>query len=744
MTGFSPFHSWSAASPYALALGLAALLCVVVAGVGGRRRGQPGGAQFALMMRAAAVWALLYSFELTTPALAGKVFWAKTEYLGIVILPVAWFLFARDYTGAPKRLSRRLLSLISLIPTATVVLAATNGLHGLVWRDVSLSTAGSFPSLVVVHGPWFWVHVVYSYGLLAVGSYVLLRTAFRYPQLYRRQAAVLVIATAAPLVGNGLWISRLPFGGGLDVTPFAFTITGVGLLLAMSRFRLFSLLPALLPTARSELLQKMRDGVLVLDVDGRVVTFNPAATHMLADRASDLMGTSAAEILGDVVVAPYLTNDGSDSQFEVALGEGDSRRYFDVVSSALGLRGGADMGRLLVLRDVTERKRDEDTLRRTQFSVDHAADSVIWMDPEGHIVDMSESTCLRLEYTRDELLSMTIFDIDPVFPRDAWPKHWQQIKALGSFTLESAHRTKSGSTYLEEVTTNYVAFGGREYNCSFSHDISERKRIEKELLESEERLRLALVASNQGTWDLHLPTGKTLVSPQYEIMLGYDPVKFHLTLDDFRASLHPDDRERVAAAYDAYLRGDRSTYEVQYRRKTKSGDWKWFSTLGMMIERDETGEPLRMVGVQSDVTERVQAEEALRDSERQLRQSQKMEAVGQLAGGIAHDFNNLLTAVLGYSDLLLTRQELTDSPAREDIEEIKQTLRDLRKKQEASLERIAKMSKEDAKKVLLDLVEKEGKEELVKKIKEVDEYVRDSADEKAKTIIIAAMQRVAA
>ena len=170
MAEFSPFHIWSAASPYALALGLAALLCLLLTVAGWRRRTRPGGMPFALMMSAATIWALLYSFELTTPGLAGKVFWAKTEYLGIVVLPIAWFLFARSYTGATKRLSPRLLALIGLIPTATVVLAATNGLHSLVWSGLSLTTKGPFPMLFVVHGPWFWVHVVYSYSLLAAGS----------------------------------------------------------------------------------------------------------------------------------------------------------------------------------------------------------------------------------------------------------------------------------------------------------------------------------------------------------------------------------------------------------------------------------------------------------------------------------------------------------------------------------------------------------------------------------------------
>ena len=108
------FDGWSVAvAPYALALLAAALLCGLLAAVGWRRRSKPGGIQFVAMMTAAAIWALLYALELTAPTLAGKVVWAKAEYLGIVALPLTWFLFARSHTGATRRLGRWLLVLIS-------------------------------------------------------------------------------------------------------------------------------------------------------------------------------------------------------------------------------------------------------------------------------------------------------------------------------------------------------------------------------------------------------------------------------------------------------------------------------------------------------------------------------------------------------------------------------------------------------------------------------------------------------
>jgi two-component system cell cycle sensor histidine kinase/response regulator CckA len=120
-------------------------------------------------------------------------------------------------------------------------------------------------------------------------------------------------------------------------------------------------------------------------------------------------------------------------------------------------------------------------LQRTQFSMDHADDSMVWLDPEGRVLDVNESACRRWEYSREELLGMTIFDIDPAFSRasDNWSDHWQMVKERGSLTLEREQRTKSGRAFPAEITTNYLEFDGEKYSCSFYRDISERKRAEE-------------------------------------------------------------------------------------------------------------------------------------------------------------------------------------------------------------------------------------------------------------------------
>ena len=170
--------------------------------------------------------------------------------------------------------------------------------------------------------------MVYSYALLALGSFLLLRAVYRYPQLYRQQAGMLMIATLAPWVGNILTVfgavtlreasTSRPLPSPSPEWPWRSACRG---------FACSALLPALLPTARNQVLQTMKDGVLVLDVDGRVVSVNPAASAMIGERASDLIGKPVSEILGDSTATRLVSDEGLDSQFEMSLGEGESRAY---------------------------------------------------------------------------------------------------------------------------------------------------------------------------------------------------------------------------------------------------------------------------------------------------------------------------------------------------------------------------------------------------------------------------------
>jgi PAS domain S-box-containing protein/putative nucleotidyltransferase with HDIG domain len=150
---------------------------------------------------------------------------------------------------------------------------------------------------------------------------------------------------------------------------------------------------------------------------------------------------------------------------------------------------GRRLGRRASNRDITDRKTAEELLRLTQFSVDNAADSVFWLDSEGNVLFVSESTGRALGYSMDELLKLSIYDVDPSLHTGRYSRNWERIQKESTVRFETTHRKKDGTTFPVEVTLNYVVFEGREFNCVFARNISERLHVAHQLEESLTRLR---------------------------------------------------------------------------------------------------------------------------------------------------------------------------------------------------------------------------------------------------------------
>ncbi len=130
--------------------------------------------------------------------------------------------------------------------------------------------------------------------------------------------------------------------------------------------------------------------------------------------------------------------------------------------------------------DITERKAIEDRLQATQYAVDHAADQIFVIGPDGYFRDVNESACRRLGYTKQELLTMSVMDIDPDFPPTVWNAFWAEFTRTKLVRLETRHRSKSGEVYPIEVVANYHLHNGQELDYAIVRDISERRKAEEE------------------------------------------------------------------------------------------------------------------------------------------------------------------------------------------------------------------------------------------------------------------------
>ncbi len=337
---------------YLLSLIISAAVAVALAFYLWQRRSTPGATPAIWLMLAVVVWSLGYVLQFKSTELSGQIFATNIQYLGIVTVPVMWFVFSLEYTGHDKWLTRRNLFLLAIVPFVTVVLAWTNSFHGLMWYGRHLETTGPFTVIAKTYGLWFWVHTSYSYLLMLFGMLILLRRLFRPPRLYRGQSIALLICVVVPLVWNVLYIFQLAPIYRLDLTPSAFTISGLAMAFGLFRFRLLDVIPV----ARDAIIECMSDGVIVLDRQNRFVDLNLAAEHIVGYPTSEIIGQPVDCVLSGQPELVELLRDVTEARVEVVIKKGETQRYYESHISPLHDRRGRLTGRLIILRDITEHK----------------------------------------------------------------------------------------------------------------------------------------------------------------------------------------------------------------------------------------------------------------------------------------------------------------------------------------------------------------------------------------------------
>jgi PAS domain S-box-containing protein len=388
---------------------LIAAACVIVAW---RRRPTTGAAPLASLMAGVAIWCFASAFGLVRADLAGQLFWANASYLGVGLVPASWFLFALQYTDHPLGHSPRTLRLLAIEPLLVLLLIATDGWHGLFRSDVQLGTVGGLAMLDVVRGPAFWLHTLYAYLLLALGSLLLLRAFVRMRELYRQQTGALLLGVAAPWVANSIYLSGLSPLPLLDLTPLGFLVSGIALIWDLRHFRLLNILPV----ARDTLIEQMSDGVVVLDARNHVVDLNAAARHTLGKRGTHAIGMPAAQLFAawPRLLERYgaLTGDVAE---EVTLAEGDGVRVYDLRITTLHDRRGVASGRLIVWHEITARTMAEERLRRLNermlLHVQKTPLGYVEWDSDVRVVIWNSAAERIFGYSADEVIGKRVIDL---------------------------------------------------------------------------------------------------------------------------------------------------------------------------------------------------------------------------------------------------------------------------------------------------------------------------------------------
>ena len=383
--------------------------------------------------------------------------------------------------------------------------------------------------------------------------------------------------------------------------------------------------------------------------------------QVIGKRDAELLPPDLAQQITELKRQVLETGVGTRGEVEGTLN--DKSIYYDLVIEPLRNNAGQIVGVTGASLDITKRKRAEEALREREeqlATILRTATDGFWVtDHKGQLLEVNDAVCRNLGYSRNELLRMSVSDIEAVEKPEEIFQRVQRIKERGSDQFEGLHRRKDGSLRNVEISVNYLPPPHDRY-FAFHRDITDRKRTEDTLRESEERFRVLSEQSPLGMSLIDRQGRYEYVNPAFVSIFGYTLQEVPTGADWFRAAFpDPDARREAIRAWKEDLASS-SLGEARPRIidvTCKDGARKIILFRPVTLSRD------RQFVIYEDVTRQ-------RELQAQLQQAMKMEAVGHLAGGVAHDFNNLLTVITGYSELLLQKIG-KESPMHGEVEEIK-------------------------------------------------------------------------
>jgi len=269
------------------------------------------------------------------------------------------------------------------------------------------------------------------------------------------------------------------------------------------------------------------------------------------------------------------------------------------------------IGILATIHDITHRKQAEEALKESEFLFRSQFDlgniGIAISTPDKGYIRVNAKLRQMLGYSEDELRGLTWAEM--THPDDL-PENVALFDRMisgeiSSYEMDKRFFRKDGGIVHTHLTSSCYRGpdGSVRFVIASMLDISERKRMEEQLIESEERLRLALQAANDGLWDWHIPSGRVYFSPRYYTLLGYEPGEFPASNESWLSLLHPDDRAATVAGVARALKNEEGGFTLEFRMHAKQGGWIWLLARAKVVERDESGKPVRVVGTHTDIAE---------------------------------------------------------------------------------------------------------------------------------------------
>lgn len=349
--------------PYVLPLLASAFISLSLCVYALLRRNVKGTTSFMLSMMVVTIWSLGNALEMASIEFSTKLFWANMQYFAYCYSPVTLLAMCMQFTGYDRWIQNKRVLWVAVIPTIIILLVWTDGIHGLIRYNMHMDYSGTFPVINKKYGPVFYIHALYSHLLNILSWVLLIKAVFFKNTVYRKQAVALLVGLSLIVIPNILYIMDISPVERFDITPLFFGPAGLIIAWGIFKYKLFDVVPV----ARATVIENMDAGVMVLDLQDRVLDINPAMRRIVDYSVSKTPSGTVEEVCNKTPELVKACKNRSITHSEFFEENVGVQTVYEVLLSPLTDNKGVLIGRLVVTYDITEKKLEQQRYLKQQW-----------------------------------------------------------------------------------------------------------------------------------------------------------------------------------------------------------------------------------------------------------------------------------------------------------------------------------------------------------------------------------------
>lgn len=431
-----------------------------------------------------AIYAFGYAFEILCTSIEQVKFWIKVEYIGIAFLPVAWLMFALNFTGNKEKINKSTLMLLYIVPVITLIMNYTNDFHHLFYIKLYMNNNGIFPIVEIIKGPFYWINITYTYALMFISLIIFILAYIKSASIVRKQILLLIIAWVIPWISDIIYMFRL-LSFNVDLCPLAFSFSGLISSFAILNFKLVKLTPI----ALEKVFSNMLDGVIILDSENYMINFNNSSKNIISElKHKEAIGKKIDDVLKEYKEILKAVNSNFYNESLITIKNNGQLKCYKVNINNICEKSGKFIGKILILNDVTEielqREKLAGNLNFLQTLMDAIPNPIYSKNEQGVYNHCNIAFTEFLGIKKEQIIGNTVNKVFEENLAEIYNKSDKNLKEKKGIQVYESKLMHEDRTYHDVIFSKSVVEnkqGDNEGLVGVIIDITEQKKIEEKI-----------------------------------------------------------------------------------------------------------------------------------------------------------------------------------------------------------------------------------------------------------------------